>query len=186
MIISRVIIGTVIFFLTVPFLYSQINGFDRIPLQNYKPIYNLPFQDSGSVTKTYKMSKSPWGAVLRSALLPGLGQFYNESYWKIPIITSLIGYFGYQVYSNHKQFSDYREQYASSQSEQNPAGNTNLKILREFYRDQRDEFIWYLGLTYLVNLVDAYVDAHLFDFDVSEDIPRSGSKLYRIKLNLNF
>ena len=32
------------------------------------------------------MQKSPWGAVLRSAVLPGFGQFYNESYWKIPVI----------------------------------------------------------------------------------------------------
>ena len=48
--------------------------------------------------KKFKMKKSPTTAVLLSAVLPGAGQFYNESYWKIPIIGGLVGYFGYEYF----------------------------------------------------------------------------------------
>lgn len=108
--------------------------------------------------------KSPWNAVLKSALLPGLGQIYNQSYWKVPVIWGFIGWFGYNVWLNDKQYKDYRNLYQLSIEQ----GQENFiyKRIREFYRDQRDLFAIYLGLTYFLNLVDAYVDAHLFNFDV--------------------
>ena len=40
----------------------------------------------GKNDTSFVMEKSPWGAVLRSAILPGLGQIYNQSYWKAPIV----------------------------------------------------------------------------------------------------
>jgi hypothetical protein len=128
--------------------------------------------DTLKPTKTqptkFRMKKSPWLAVLQSALVPGLGQLYNESYWKIPIIAGLVGYLGYEVYANNKKFLDYRDRYAASQTPENQYGDLSLQTLRNFYRDQRDEFIWFLAIVYVLNLVDAYVDAHLFDFDIRE------------------
>ncbi|MCK5085951.1 MAG: hypothetical protein KAQ90_00450, partial [Melioribacteraceae bacterium] len=63
-------------------------------------------------------------------------------------------------------------------------GDPNYKAYRNFYQDQRDEWaVWFL-LTYLLNLVDAYVDAHLFDFDVTEN-PYYKSPQINIRLNLN-
>lgn len=96
------------------------------------------------------MNKSAWGAVLRSAILPGCGQFYNESYWKIPVIWGFFGYLGYEWKINNDNMN-------------------NDVVNRNFYRDQRDLFAIYLGLAYLLNLVDAYVDAHLFDLDINKD-----------------
>ena len=119
--------------------------------------------------KKFKMKKSPTTAVLLSAVLPGAGQFYNESYWKIPIIGGLVGYFGYEYFRNNNLYKDYRDEYAASQTELSPNGDLNLKTLREFYRDQRDDFVWYFLIVYVVGMVDAYVDAHLFDFDVNEE-----------------
>ena len=139
--------------------------------------------------KKFKMRKSPTTAVLLSAVLPGAGQFYNESYWKIPIIGGFVGYFGYEYFRNNNLYKDYRDQYSASQTELNPNGDFTLKTLREFYRDQRNDFVWYFLIVYVVSMVDAYVDAHLFDFDVSEDkFTKNGTrgKEYRLKFKLDF
>ena len=112
----------------------------------------------------FVMEKSPWGAVLRSAVLPGFGQFYNESYWKIPVVWGFIGYFGYVWNDNNDSYKRYRDLYVESDF-----GNPDYKRLRDFYKDQRDEFAIYIVLTYFLQLVDAYVDAHLFDFSVTPD-----------------
>lgn len=122
---------------------------------------------------TFILSKSPTGAAIRSALLPGLGQFYNESYWKIPIILGLSGYLVYGWISNNDLFVKYRDQYAKSMTQSNLSGDVNLKLYREFYRDRRDTYAWWFGVLYLVQIADAYVDAHLFDFNVSEEVHAS-------------
>jgi TM2 domain-containing membrane protein YozV len=132
---------------------------------------NQSAADSSDKTSgKFKMKKSPWKAVAFSAVLPGAGQFYNESYWKIPIIAGLGGYFGYMLIRNNNKYLDYKSQYQNSQTQQNPNGDQQLKSLREFYRDQRDNFIIYSLILYVVNLIDAYVDAQLYDFTVSDKI----------------
>lgn len=142
----------------------------KMDLKN-RIIYDY-MEDSANVKtkKKFVMTKSPWTAVGLSALLPGLGQFYNESYWKIPIIAAIGGYFTYEIIRNNNKFLDYRDKYAESQTTVNPSGDPLLKTYREFYRDERDSFIIYFGILYLVNLFDAYVDAHLYDFDVSDEM----------------
>ncbi|MEO8210324.1 MAG: DUF5683 domain-containing protein [bacterium] len=143
--------------------------------------------DKSSSNKVFKMKKSPWRAVAYSAVLPGAGQFYNESYWKIPVIAGLGGYFVYELIKNNNKYLDYKEQYSSSQTSQNPSGNLQLQSLREFYRDQRDNFIIYSIILYLVNLIDAYVDAQLYDFDVSDKIKFGVLKKEKLfKLDYNF
>jgi hypothetical protein len=139
------------------------------------------------VTKKFQMKKSPTKAVIFSAILPGAGQFYNESYWKIPIVGGLVGYFGYEYFRQNNLYKDYRDLYSATQTPENPSGDLNLKALREFYRDQRDDFVWYFMIVYVVNLVDAYIDAHLFDFDVSEEKQTRFGKVdrtYRLNFNL--
>lgn len=118
----------------------------------------------------FVMKKSPLKAVLLSAVLPGAGQFYNESYWKLPIVALVGGYFGYEIVNQNNKFLDYKEQYIASQTPENSNGNQQLLTSRNFYRDQRDRFIFYFGIFYVINLVDAYVDAHLYDFDVSDKV----------------
>lgn len=134
----------------------------------------------------FVMHKSPLKAVLFSAVLPGAGQFYNESYWKIPVIWGIGGYFIYEMVRNNNKFLDYRDLYAGSQTEQNPQGDARLKTLREFYRDQRDQFILYFGIVYLINVFDAYVDAHLYDFDVSDKVKVGLLKKNLVELKINF
>lgn len=169
--------------------FKKSDGMNSINSYEAKEFF---LQDSivkkDTTTYTFKMTRTPMKAVLYSALLPGLGQFYNKSYWKIPIIGVVSGYFVYEIIKNNNSYLDYKSSYANSQTSVSPGGDQRLKILRDFYRDQRDQFYLYAAMVYLINIFDAYVDAHLFDFDVSDRIQlgglKSSSKLLNLKINL--
>ncbi len=122
----------------------------------------------------YHQSKRPWVAVGLSAVLPGAGQIYDHAYWKLPIIWGLGGYWVSQWIQMNSKYKDYRDLYSGSLLTSPPYGDTHLKNVRDFYRDERDKFAWYLGLFYLLNLVDAYVGANLYDFDVGPDLGTVG------------
>ena len=120
------------------------------------------------VDSTFIMTKSPWGAVGRSAILPGWGQYYNESYWKIPVVWGVLGWFTYLYVENNNLYKDYKDLYSKS-LEDGGSGNSYYRSARDMYRSERDKYALVLGLSYCLNLVDAFVDAHMFDFDVTED-----------------
>lgn len=167
--------------LTAIFIFSFLNS--AIPQDEFAPdnsllhlkneILNSPVELE--FPSDFKMKKSPVRAMIYSAVLPGAGQFYNESYWKIPLIAAAGGYFMYGIINNNNKANDFGEQYRQSQTQVNPAGDPILRATRDFYFDQRDDFIIYFSLLYIANLVDAYVDAHLYDFEVNES--------NRIKIN---
>jgi hypothetical protein len=113
--------------------------------------------------------KSPGLAMLLSAVLPGAGQVYNESYWKTPIILGFGIYFTSHWLHNNRLYREYRDRYRESLLE-SPTGNTQFQRFRDFYSDQRDTFAWYFLILYLINVADAYVDASLYSFDVSDDL----------------
>ncbi|MEO6695669.1 MAG: DUF5683 domain-containing protein [Ignavibacteria bacterium] len=184
--------GAVFIYITVISTPALSQKSDYVFKKPY-PNFNSPLQfskdtispTSGNVKFT--MKKNPLKAVLYSAVIPGAGQFYNESYWKIPVIAAAGGYFLYEVIKNNNRFIDFRDQYANSQTPENPQGELLLKDLREFYSDQRDNFIIYSVILYAVNLIDAYVDAQLYDFDVSDNIKiRILKKEKIINLGFNF
>jgi hypothetical protein len=136
-------------------------------------------QDTAKISSdVFVMQKSPWGAVARSAILPGWGQIYNESYWKAPVVWGIIGWFSYSWIDNNNKYKDYQNLY----SQFGDSGSINYKLYRDFYRDQRDEFAIYIVLTYFLNLVDAYVDAHMFDFSVQEN-SLTNTKMLNIRVN---
>lgn len=123
----------------------------------------------------FVMQKSSWGAVLRSAIIPGLGQIYNESYYKAPIIWGLSTWFIYEWIQANDKYKSNRDLFVQT-------GDVRYQEIRTFYRDKRDEFAIYMGIVYFLNLVDAYVDAHLFDFSVEEN-KMTGSSMLKIKFN---
>lgn len=129
-------------------------------------------------TTLFVPQKSPWGAVLRSAVLPGWGQVYNESYWKVPVFLGIGGWFIYNYLWNDDRYQENKQDYIQTL---NPVDRSQ----RDFYRDQRDEFAIYLGLTYLAMLVDAYVDAQLYDFTVTED-DITNTRQYRVNFRIKF
>lgn len=137
-------------------------------------------EQSPSAQTGYESTKSAGLAVMFSAVLPGAGQIYNESYWKAPVIWALGGYWVNTWIDLNKKYKDFRDQYQSSIGTNLPSGDPQLQRLRDFYRDERDKFAWYLGALYLVNLLDAYVTANLYDFNVSPDLGTDGRVVPRV------
>jgi hypothetical protein len=122
---------------------------------------------------------SPTKATLMSAALPGLGQLYNKKWWKVPIIYAGFGVMTYFIVTNTDLYIDYKCAYIESSY-----GNTNgnykdlvnrytqdeLLSAREYYRRNLEISILITTLWYILNIVDAAVDAHLYTFDISEDL----------------
>jgi hypothetical protein len=113
--------------------------------------------------------KSPGLAMLFSAVIPGAGQFYNQSYWKVPVVFGLGLYFVSTWLDQNRRVEIYRQLYADSLLA-NPGAAVSYQRERDFYKQQRDTFAWYFVILYILNVADAYVDASLFDFDVGKDL----------------
>ena len=129
-------------------------------------------------------AKSGSLAMLLSALLPGAGQVYAHRYYTIPFIYGFGIYFSAIAIKANSQYLDYRGKFSESVRMDTIAhsGDQNLLSARDYYRDQRDEFILYLGLTYFLNIIDAYVGATLFDFDVSDELGGSAKIQMRVPI----
>jgi len=129
-------------------------------------------------------TKSGSLAMIFSALLPGAGQVYAHRYYTIPLFWGFGAYFTSIAIKANNQYLDYRGKFSESVRLDTIAhsGNQNLLSARDFYRDQRDEFILYIGLTYLLNIIDAYVGATLYDFDVSDELGGNAKIQVRIPL----
>jgi hypothetical protein len=127
-------------------------------------------------------AKSGSLAMLFSALLPGAGQVYAHRYYTIPIFYGFGIYFSSIAIKANSQYMDYRGKFSESVRLDTTAhsGNQNMLSARDFYHDQRDEFILYLGLTYILNIIDAYVGATLYDFDVSDNLGGSAKIQFRV------
>ncbi len=137
-------------------------------------------------TTGFKQTKSPWVAVGLSAVVPGAGQVYNENYWKVPVIAGLAGYWVYEWVKLNNKYKDFRDQYNQSLITQPPNGISQYARIRDFYHDERDKFAWYLGALYFVNLVDAYVGAHLYDFDVTPDLSADGKLVPKVTATIRW
>lgn len=130
--------------------------------------------------------QSPTAAMVSSALLPGLGQMYNRSFWKLPIIYGGLGYLISAAVTNHRQFLRYERAYVAI-ADNDPStvdefnGTIPLQTLEygsNFYRRYRDLSIIGAVLVYALNIIDAYVDAHLFYWNVDDDVEvRAGPHL---------
>jgi hypothetical protein len=144
-----------------------------------------PLLDGIAAPSRSAETKSPWVAVGLSAALPGAGQVYTKNYWKVPVIWGLGGYWVYEWIKQNDKYRDFRDRYRQSITSTSPLGSDQLLGLRDFYRDQRDSFAWYMGFLYFFNLVDAYVGAHLYDFDVSPELTSDGRVSPRLRATLH-
>lgn len=141
--------------------------------------------------------QSPRKAAILSSTLPGLGQIYNKKYWKIPIIYAGLLTSAYYINDNNVQYKLYKDAYLK-RLDNNPDNDDfvgeyssgDLLILKDFYRRNREISILCFVGTYIINVLDASVDAHLFDYDISEDIslhmtPTSTTNFNGLSLTLN-
>ncbi|MDD2635162.1 MAG: DUF5683 domain-containing protein [Bacteroidales bacterium] len=131
------------------------------------------------VNKEPKRVHSPRKATIYSAVLPGLGQFYNKKYWKIPIVYAGMGTFTYIAIQNQQEFSRYKTallQRLDGQEDEFTINGSQIyndqAILNymDNYRKNRDLCIIGTALFYAIQIVDANVDANLFDFDITDDL----------------
>lgn len=121
---------------------------------------------------------SPAKAALFSAIVPGLGQAYNKKYWKIPIVYAGFAGLGYWLGTNVKNYKTYRNAYTLRLDDDTTTidqfdgtlGTTDIKTFKDFYKRNLDLSIILNVVWYALNIVDATVDAHLFEFDVSDNL----------------
>jgi hypothetical protein len=146
-------------------------------------------QDSVSIsdtsTDTSVIKHSPRKAVIMSALVPGLGQVYNQKYWKVPMVYAALGTLTYFIIDYNKKYQKYVNAYkdfTDNDPETNSFENINklkdwtgdkkylLKSYRDFYRRWRDLDVLIIAGVYVLNIIDANVDAHFFDFEIDDDL----------------
>ena len=121
---------------------------------------------------------SPRKATIMSAILPGAGQAYNKKYWKIPVIYAGFTALGYFVVTNNKDYIIYKDAYKYRMDENEATTDDfvgiysaeDLVTLKNYYRRNRDLSVIGMSLLYVLNIIDASVDAHLFYFDVSDEL----------------
>lgn len=139
---------------------------------------------------SYMFKPTPRKAVIYSAIFPGLGQIYNRKYWKLPIVYGGFVGFTYAISWNNGYYQDYLVSYmdiVDGNPETNrwhdmlPFGMNPDSVDEEWFTDvlqqRKDYYRYYRDLSiigtfawYLLAIVDAYVDAQLFDFDMSPDL----------------
>ncbi|MCC2547118.1 DUF5683 domain-containing protein [Hymenobacter sp. BT175] len=123
----------------------------------------------------------PTKAAVFSALLPGAGQIYNRKYWKLPLVYGAVGgtlaneIYLQRLFKEYQRGYDARTDKDSTTIDEGPRSSQertadNVKTGEIFYRGKRDLWIGYTALAYGMQIVDALVDAHLQDFDVSDDL----------------
>ena len=169
---------------------QHING-DSVNTEQITLTLPLP-----STTEAFK--PNPTKAIIYSAIFPGLGQIYNRKYWKLPIVYG--GFLGcaYAITWNGNQYNGYKNAY-NDFADNNPSTKSweayllynmreldadparwpeanrtwfknALKNKKDFYRRNRDlSYIITIG-AYAICMIDAYVDAQLFDFDINPDL----------------
>jgi len=160
---------------------------------------------------------SPKKATLYSAILPGLGQAYNKKYWKIPLVYVGFGAIGYFIGWNNNNYQTSKHAYKDLTDDDpnttfyetltafkyydlnDPTSKANfrdgLNKRQEYYRRNRDFLIITMAGFYGLQIIDAGVDAHLFNFDMSDDLTlnwqpsmfqMNNERIYCINLTFNF
>ena len=122
-----------------------------------------------------KRTVSPKKASILSAVVPGLGQIYNKKYWKVPIVYACLGATIYYSIENQSNFNTYAEALklrsnGGDDIYKDIYTDNQLVTISEFYQRNRDLSYILTGVVYILNIVDASVDAHLFEFNVDDNL----------------
>ncbi len=136
--------------------------------------------DTISIADSVLIKKhNPRKATLYSALVPGLGQIYNRKYWKLPILYAGFGLMSYFIISNTGSYLEFKSAYIESVNG-NTDGNyadlvkrysqSELLSTSDYYRRNLEISILITALWYLLNILDATVDAHLYTYNINEDL----------------
>jgi len=150
-------------------------------LQKYPPVKSLtttPPAPFIAASKPLVFKPSPTKAGLSALIFPGGGQLYNRKWWKVPIAYAGFGTLGYFIVDNNRKYELYRnayiERYKGDETEASLYDKfpfiEQLRIRREYWRRNRDFSIILTALFYGITILDATVDAHLYNFNVTDDL----------------
>jgi len=167
----------------------------------------LQFNLKAQKTDTLKTKHSPKLASTLSAIIPGSGQIYNKKYWKTPIIYIAGGTTVYLAVDYRKNFIRFRDAYyAITDDDPNTVDEFNGQLSLDEIKYWRDKYRRYMEINiiataaiYVLNIVDAAVDANFYDYDISDDLSlkimpdikqnyslQSNFNSYGLKLKLKF
>lgn len=149
------------------------------------------------VTPTWNTDPlSPARAAFYSAIIPGLGQAYNKSYWKIPIVYLAIGIPTYLYFKNDNELQRYRtaykqrldgrtdDEFYQGRTDGNPRLSTDaLRRAQDLYQRNKEMSMLFAIGFYALNIIEANVDAHLKQFNVDENLaiePFMQQDIYRV------
>jgi hypothetical protein len=136
-------------------------------------------QKDTTLIKSYATRYNPRKALLYAAILPGMGQVYNKKYWKLPLVYGgfiSIGYginFYNQLYKEYKHELFINLEQGFGENEIRPDTRTTTRGYRvavDRAKRERDFMIILMGGMYLLQIIDAHVDAHLKEFDLNPDL----------------
>ena len=125
----------------------------------------LVLSDSIKDKEQFQIAIKPSKSAFYSAILPGLGQAYNKDYWKIPIVYGALGS-GYYAYDfNNKSYIKYREAYKllklGQENDFPGISASSLERAQKYHKKYRDLSILVTAGLYMLQVVEASVDAHL-------------------------
>ncbi|WP_343695478.1 DUF5683 domain-containing protein [Flavobacterium sp.] len=153
-------IGILFFFIGTVSLFAQVKK-DTV----------LVVKDTAALVEIDPLR--PAKAAFYSAILPGLGQAYNKRYWKIPLVYGAIGTSLYFYIDNSKKYHEYRDAYKRrlegyNDDKFNYLDESRLIAGQKFYQRNRDLSALFVVGFYVLNIIDANVDAALLQFNVNE------------------
>jgi len=167
-------ISLLLFILGTSFVFAQVKTETVITSQN-----KIKSNDIDPLT--------PAKAAFYSAVLPGLGQAYNKKYWKIPLVYGAIGTSLYFYLDSQKKYNSFRDAYKRrlegfTDDKYAFLDNSRLISAQKFYQRNRDLSSLFIVGFYVLNIIDANVDAALLQFNVDENLSLKPS-LYQNDLN---
>jgi len=130
-------------------------------------------------THKYFKDHNPTKAMWMSAALPGLGQYYNKKYWKIPMVYAGFTTLAYFSIINQQEYAKFRDAYSAKLALNggpsddpliNNYSSQKLLSMREFYQSNLELNYILFGVFYLLQIVDAAVDAHFYEFDINDNL----------------
>lgn len=150
---------------------SALAQADTLLIENTKDTVEL---------KSYATRYDPRKAILFAAVLPGLGQVYNKKYWKLPLVYGGMAAAGYAINFYNTGYKKYKSQLfynletnPGNESAQHPTSKfttSQLRTITNKYRRERDFMVIIMAGVYILQMVDAHVDAHLKEFDLNPNL----------------
>ncbi|WP_320054163.1 DUF5683 domain-containing protein [uncultured Acetobacteroides sp.] len=157
--------------------YTRFKQYRNVCYMAATAVYLLSIADA-VVNYNDHQEHSPQKATILSAVFPGLGQVYNKKYWKVPILYGGFAALGYAISFQGKEYQRYKLAY-NLVTDKNPEtidefegkrSADELKSARDYYRRNRDYAILGTVLLYALNIIDANVDATLYDYEVDDNL----------------